>query len=57
MEKNIDRWDIYKADIVFTVGTNIEINFISQIDYIDYQENLKVIDKIFDISREYSINL
>ena len=56
-EKNIDRWDIYKADIVFTVGTNIEINFISQIDYIDYKKNLKVIDNIFNITRENSINL
>ena len=51
-ERNIDRWEIYSARGIFTVGTSIEIAFISEIDHIKYDLNLKIINDIFSIFKK-----
>ena len=51
-EKKVDRWDIYKSDVLFTVGTNIEIVFISKIDYIEFDQNLNIISEIFSLIKQ-----
>lgn len=56
IEKNIDRWDLYKADSLFAVGTNIEILFISELDYISYNQELKINEKIFSIFKNKVID-
>ena len=46
-EDFIDRWDVFNADAVFIVGTNVEMKGIKKIDHIEYPQNNEILISIF----------
>jgi len=55
-ERSIDRWDLFNADSLFLVGTNIEIAFIKKLDHVNYDTKLEINQKIFSLFKNKVIN-
>tara|TARA_A100001388_G_scaffold277650_1_gene270235 strand:- start:6087 stop:6977 length:891 start_codon:yes stop_codon:yes gene_type:complete len=56
-ETTIDRWELFNADSLFLVGTNIELLFIKDLDHKIYNTSLKINQKIFEIFKNEVINV